>query len=265
MQLAIEQLQVKRGPTAFHRQVANVLEHQILSGEYRRGDRVATEQDLCGLFNVSRITIRQALKHLEDKGLISRGRGRGTFVTARMDDMPKAKLRIGIERATGPLTDFSIKLARRGTERTPFGAAKALNTAAREVFSYVTVVSGEGRPVATVKAYLPLEYRDLLTETDLSSGDTLPALAKRLGTSIRAWERSIEAIAALAGMANLLDVDISAPLLLVTQIARSTAGEPVEYRHTVYRGDAVSLSIFSEAGENVPISQRRSRALRIRQ
>lgn len=250
MQLAVEKLQVKRGPTAFHRQVASVLEHQILSGEYRRGDRLPSELDLCGLFNVSRITIRQALKHLEDNGLISRDRGRGTFVTARIDDMPKAKVPIGIERAAGPLTGFSIKLARRGTERTPFGAAKALNTAAREVFSYVTVASGDGRPVATVKAYLPLEYRDLLTEKDLSSGDTLPALAKRLGTSIRVGERSIEAIAALAGMANLLDVDISAPLLLVTQIARSTAGKPVEYRHTVYRGDVVSLSVLPEDGED---------------
>jgi GntR family transcriptional regulator, transcriptional repressor for pyruvate dehydrogenase complex len=55
-------------------------------GELRRGDRLPTEMDLADQFQVSRTSIREALKVLEVMGLLDVRRGSGTFIatTPRM-------------------------------------------------------------------------------------------------------------------------------------------------------------------------------------
>lgn len=65
-----------------HVLLAQELIARIQSGEFRVGDRLPTELELCANRSLARGTVRQALKHLEDAGMISRRRGAGTTVTA---------------------------------------------------------------------------------------------------------------------------------------------------------------------------------------
>ncbi len=60
--------------------VANKLKHEINAGEYKPNDQLPKEMDLVNSFNVSRITVRNALNELENEGLIYRIQGAGTFV-----------------------------------------------------------------------------------------------------------------------------------------------------------------------------------------
>ena len=61
-------------------QVMDVLSEYIEGGDGKPGEQLPGEPELCRLFDVSRTVIRQALKELEYKGLITRTKGRGTFV-----------------------------------------------------------------------------------------------------------------------------------------------------------------------------------------
>ncbi|KPQ08419.1 MAG: transcriptional regulator, GntR family [Rhodobacteraceae bacterium HLUCCA12] len=65
------------------RYIADVLEHNILTGHYGPGDRLPSEADLCRHFEVSRPTLREALGRLSALGLLHsrRGAGGGAFVT----------------------------------------------------------------------------------------------------------------------------------------------------------------------------------------
>lgn len=60
--------------------VTNEIRHQIDSGKYQSGDRLPSERRLCEEFEVSRITIRQALDQLEDLNIIARKQGKGTYI-----------------------------------------------------------------------------------------------------------------------------------------------------------------------------------------
>ncbi|WP_430334467.1 GntR family transcriptional regulator [Rhodococcus sp. ACT016] len=62
--------------------LAQELIARIKAGEFRVGDRLPTELELCESRSLARGTVRQALKHLEDAGMISRRRGAGTTVAA---------------------------------------------------------------------------------------------------------------------------------------------------------------------------------------
>ena len=61
----------------------------IGKGVYALGDKLPTERQMCEMFNVSRITIRQALSELEKEGWVQRIQGRGTFVQESKKDAPE--------------------------------------------------------------------------------------------------------------------------------------------------------------------------------
>jgi len=67
-------------PIPLYRQVESVLREKILMGEFQNGTLLPSETQLCDLYNVSRITVRQALDELTRDGLISRVQGKGTIV-----------------------------------------------------------------------------------------------------------------------------------------------------------------------------------------
>ena len=61
-------------------QIAETLREEIRDGTHSVGGRLAGEAQLCRRFKASRFTIREALRHLDDAGLIERRRGSGTRV-----------------------------------------------------------------------------------------------------------------------------------------------------------------------------------------
>ena len=61
-------------------QVAEMVETQIIAGEFRIGDRLPTENNLSSIYKVSRTVIREAMKVLKEKGWIEIRPGRGTIV-----------------------------------------------------------------------------------------------------------------------------------------------------------------------------------------
>ena len=63
--------------------IAAQLRRTILEGVYGFSDRLPAERQLAETFNVSRGTIREALRRLEELGIVTREIGSGTFVTYR--------------------------------------------------------------------------------------------------------------------------------------------------------------------------------------
>lgn len=61
--------------------VADKIEKQIICGNWEVGSQIPTEPELMAKLNVSRITVREAIKSLVSKGILEIHRGRGTFVS----------------------------------------------------------------------------------------------------------------------------------------------------------------------------------------
>ena len=64
-----------------YKQIVHDLVSRIESGVYSEGDKLPTETELMEEYGVSRITVRSAIKELEDADIVERTRGKGTFVT----------------------------------------------------------------------------------------------------------------------------------------------------------------------------------------
>ena len=61
-------------------QLARGIRERIASGEYRPGDRLPSEAELCNAYRVSRMTVRRAFTELARQDVIEAEHGRGTFV-----------------------------------------------------------------------------------------------------------------------------------------------------------------------------------------
>lgn len=78
--MATEEVTDRTRPMALHLQVELLIREVIEREGLGPGARLPTEAELCKRFGVSRSTIRQSLNRLEMEGLITRSRGKGTFV-----------------------------------------------------------------------------------------------------------------------------------------------------------------------------------------
>jgi GntR family transcriptional repressor for pyruvate dehydrogenase complex len=64
-----------------YEQIVQQIEESIRKGELTEGSQLPAERDLATQFGVSRTAVREAIKALQEKGLVDAFPGRGTFVT----------------------------------------------------------------------------------------------------------------------------------------------------------------------------------------
>jgi len=83
---------LKRPPTLTDA-VAKMLSEAIKSGQYKPGERLPTETELCRTYGVSRPVLREAISQLKFDGLVVPQQGRGVFVS---ESAFKSSLRLDI-------------------------------------------------------------------------------------------------------------------------------------------------------------------------
>src|SRR5215475_9812083 len=74
----MKRIQMQRSHGPLHQQIAQVLAVRLEGGDWSSESPPATEQSLCIEFGVSRTTVRQALSHLKQAGLLESRPGVGT-------------------------------------------------------------------------------------------------------------------------------------------------------------------------------------------
>ncbi|MGO4545689.1 GntR family transcriptional regulator [Paenibacillus sp. 2TAB23] len=73
-----------------YQQIQDYIKELILSSGLKQGDRIPTEKELMELFNVSKITVVNALAGLSNEGAIIRVPGRGSFVNKTKPELPES-------------------------------------------------------------------------------------------------------------------------------------------------------------------------------
>jgi len=224
-------------------QLGTLLREQIQSGRYESGDQLPTETELVAEYGVSRITVRQALKNLEEEGLVRREAGRGTFVTGglplprelHMDGSLDDLISMGLATSVQLLDLQEVGATRRdaevfGEDVTRIVQCKRLRFYHKEPYSYII-------------NRLPLSIAERLDDHDWEKGALLESIERRLGLVLGEADQEVRATLADASLASLLDIRVGGPLLSVDRVVKSAAGDAVERVHTFYRGDIYSLTV----------------------
>jgi GntR family transcriptional regulator len=228
----------RNSPIPYYVQVADVLRGRIKAGEWRVGDQLPGEIELCSTFNVSRPVVRQALNTLIDEGLVLRLKGKGTFIA-------EPKIREGLfQQLTGFYQDMVDQ------EYTPVTKVlkQQITPASQHVATQLGLEPGaqvieierlrfvQDVPIVLVTTYIPYALCPALLSTDLSQR-SLYAFLEQSGLIIVHGRRTMEAVPAKEYEANLLQVVLGAPLILLNSVSYMGDGTPLEYYYAFHRGD----------------------------
>ena len=223
----------------YYVQVKEALRDRIEHGEWKAGDQLPGEPELCVLFDVSRTVIRQALSELLHDGLILRAKGKGTFVAE-----PKI-----VENLAQKLTGFYQDMAERGYPPVSQVLHQVVVPANQKVAAFLQIAPGtpvveierlrfvQEEPIVLVTTYLPYAHYPELLTADLTHQSLYSLMEQEYGLTIARGHRTLEAVTANQYEADLLQVETGAPLMLLDSVSYLEDGVPVEYYHALHRGD----------------------------
>ena len=189
----------------YYIQMSEELKLRIQRGEWKPGDQLPGEQELCHIYEVSRTVVRQALEVLERNHLIYRRKGKGTFVTT-----PKINANYPQK-----LSGFYHEMKTKGNEPLTRVLRHSVIDAPKKIADQLDLAVGDpvveierlrfiqNIPLLLVMNYVPFNFCPALAEADLNNRSLYEYLENHTGMVIAFGVRSIEAIRANPCQAEL--------------------------------------------------------------
>ncbi|MBV9843935.1 MAG: GntR family transcriptional regulator [Kutzneria sp.] len=201
------------------------------------GALIPTERSLAADFDVSRTTVRQALADLTVEGRVLRVQGKGTFAAE-----PKTVQRLQLSSCTEAMLAQGRRPSARLLETVEdvadveLGHRLGVRVGAR-VFRLRRLRLADGEPMAIETVLLAMGRFHGLRRYIGPEVSLYQVLRERFGVQMGHAEETIETTSATPEEAELLGADVGLPMLLLSRHSFDTAGEPVEWAQSVYRGD----------------------------
>jgi GntR family transcriptional regulator len=242
----------REAPLPLYYQIELKLREEIDAGRYRPGDRLPTEGELQRAYGVSRVTVRTALHRLEEDGLVSTQRGKGTFVTTQ------ANADRQIERNPSRLLAFEEDLLKRGSHPRADVLAIEHVPAPQRMAALLSIEGGEevtrvrrlgfvdDLPLWLESRYFHPTVSQALQQQDLESASVTALLQTVVGHPVTSSRLRISAGAATSEQARHLGLKGGDPVL-INEFVVSADGQAVEAARAVFRADryAFTVEVFS--------------------
>ncbi|MGX1854121.1 GntR family transcriptional regulator [Streptomyces sp. NPDC055299] len=209
--------------------------------ELGEGGVLPTERELAQRFEVSRETLRQALRELILEGRLRRA-GRGTVVAG-----PKMAQPLSLASYTEGVRDQGREPGRHLVSldrfRCPPALAADLGLAVGDaVWHMERVLLADDERVGLESTYVAVErVPDLATDFPPDSS-FYAYLRRHLGIDFGDADERLETVLATPREALLIGTPGALPMLLIHRLSRDTAGRPLERVRSLYRGDRFSFT-----------------------
>ncbi len=235
----------RESPVPFYFQLAELLEHEITSGRWHTGSRIASEPELGERYGLSRTTIRQALARLEQRGLIDRRKGQGTFVQGEpgmwLLQSSDGFFQDEIDR-TGRQVTSRIVRAERGP--LPAWACDALELAhGAHGATLERLRSVDGLAALYVVNHLPERFASAALAISNPNESLYRRLRERAGVTPHGGRRTLEAISAEPVLAELLELETGAPIAFIESVGWDEEMVPFDCYRAWLRTDRTRIDI----------------------
>ncbi|MFB4163819.1 GntR family transcriptional regulator [Alteribacillus sp. JSM 102045] len=233
----------KSSPLPIYYQIQEMIRKKMDAGEWQPGDMLPSERIFAEEFEVSRMTVRQAITELVNEGLLRREKGKGTFVAEKK-----------LEQTLQGLTSFTEDMKARGFEpgnilnyfrvsEANSDTAKALNMKAGEkVYEMQRIRLADKEPMALETTFIHADLIKGLSEK-VAGKSLYSYIENEQNLKIGFANQTLESAIAAEKEAELLGIQAGDPILWISRMTHLQDGTPFEYVKSAYRGDRYKFSI----------------------
>jgi GntR family transcriptional regulator len=220
-------------------QLISIIKRNINGNVLKPGDSIPSEVQICDRYQVSRSTVRQALKALEDEGLIFRRRGKGTFIAEQK-----------VQRKLNNLYNFSSDMRHLGyipksriisfekiKPKTDLINTLQLLNVNTEVFKIVRVRIANDVPLLLETTYIPVYLCPYLEESVVEQGSLYEFLKENASLVPYNATETFEPIIFDKQVAEILECNTKMCGYFVERISYLQDGQAFELTQSVVRGD----------------------------
>jgi GntR family transcriptional regulator len=220
-----------------YQRVQDSLAEEIARGGRAPGSRLPPERALAEHFSVSRVTLRRALVELEAAGVVTRDVTGWTVAGSPIGEPPNALMSFSEMAASRGLT-ATARVLDQGVRPATIDEAEALGLApGAELFELRRLRLLDGVPILVDRSDVPHSVAADLADVDFADASLYRELDERHGLRPARARFAVEAVAADAEHAKLLDLRVGEPLLRCQQVTEDATGRLIELCEMVYRGD----------------------------
>ena len=220
-------------------QIKNKIQEWIVTKEYSPGERLPSENELAKIFEVSRLTVRQAIALLDQEKLVFRKRGEGTFVTQDSQLIDS----LGLE-FSGFMDDLFYQVSKSITKSVEIDQVSASKIVQKKleitddtVYRVRRVRELNNYLFAYTVNYLPNDIGSQISQEMLLKESMLKILEEKLGYDFDEAFQTIEASFSDQEVSSRLEVPSGSPILYVERVMYDVNQQPIEYVQSSYRGD----------------------------
>ncbi|MEX2784609.1 GntR family transcriptional regulator [Streptococcus sp. H49] len=219
-------------------QLVDALELEI-RGTMSPNDKLLSERELSAAHGVSRITVRQALKELETRGLIYKKQGKGTYVSGIKTpptDLAAAYSFTEHMKQLGkkPQTDI---LSFEKMQVTPYLSNYLNLEEGTDVFEFERLRKADGSPLMFERTYVPCSDFATLTKKSLLKKPLYDIFSEDYGQAVRQAEEEFYASVALDYEAKLLGIKKGDPVLHMIRKTFNDKNRIIEFTFSIARAD----------------------------
>ena len=227
----------KSSPIPVYYQLKNDLITKISQGVWKTGECIASERELCGIYGVSRMTIRQALGELVQEDILLKIKGKGTFVcepTVKQEDMMSFTDMI---KQTG--RNLNTEVIDFNRISTPAHLTEIISL--DEVYRINRKRIVDNECIAVEKVYIPVDYCGYIDEKMLKG--SLFKILEEFGYIVDHSQSSIAAVIMSSELKELFNVSEDVPLLKMTNKTYTQKGKMLFLEESIYRSDKFVLQV----------------------
>lgn len=235
-------MKLKRKTIPLYVQLEQILKSQIMTGELSPEKRIPTEKELAKTYQVSSITVRQAIMRLVEEGLLVRQQGKGTFVRHGVKNT-KNIMTLNVAGDIKDVVPEGLTLQQVAVEgietvKSTGLVANALEIAEQQDVTRVKRTRADNNVIISyIKNFLPVDIGGKLTQADLLANPLLYVLKNKLKLSLKKGIQYVVAVSADYEIASALSISISSPVLYLETVIYDVNDRPVDFVQTFYRSD----------------------------
>lgn len=215
----------------------------IREGVYHEGDLFPSDTELVKDFEVSRGTVREAVKLLFQQGYLIRQQGKGTFLSYKRIEQNPDKL-IGF---TELMRKHNLKPSARVIKKEIVVPSANISHLMKinpgdEVVRLIRLRFGDSRPLIIERSFFNLNLFKPIFDMDLETNSIFELLHTNSVTQLGNALQRIEAFSAGKEENQWLGVELQTPLLLIKRLIKTKNNVIFQYSEDVYRSDRINFT-----------------------